>query len=333
MKHVQNTGLDRCFDSAGRRIDCAGTGQDAEFGLGLRRHDRFVLQGETVLDAVTGLVWSACANPLDFPLTWDECLDEVRRLNREGYAGHDDWRMPNRRELRSLVSHGDRKPALPRGHPFESVYLGWYWTSTTSAMSPAYAWYVHMEGGRMFYGRKKDQYCLLWPCRGESAVVPATGQQDCFDPAGRRTECAGTGQDGELGLGAPWPEPRFADTGGAVTDRLTDLVWHPQAGVGGTLTDWQGALDLVARLNAGRELGRVDWRLPNINELESLVDASRHSPALPEDHPFRGWQEAYWSSTTSGFETDWAYCLYLHKGAVGVCHKPGEAFCVWPVAG
>jgi len=84
----------------------------------------------------------------------------------------------------------------------------------------------------------------------------------------------------------------------------------------------------VERLSA--ETGH-EWRLPNINELESLVDASRDSPALPEGHPFKNAREAYWSSTTSFYETDWAYCLYLHKGAVGVGHKPGAEFSVWAV--
>ena len=74
-----------------------------------------------------------------------------------------------------------------------------------------------------------------------------------------------------------------------------------------------------------------DWRLPNINELESLVDCSTHSPALPSPHPFTELRDGYWSSTTSYFETDWAYVLYLKKGACGVGHKPGKSFFAWPV--
>jgi len=73
------------------------------------------------------------------------------------------------------------------------------------------------------------------------------------------------------------------------------------------------------------------WRLPNINELESLVDCSTHSPALPNGHLFRDIREGYWSSTTSMFEPDWAWALYLSKGAVGVGQKKGPYFSVWPV--
>ena len=72
-------------------------------------------------------------------------------------------------------------------------------------------------------------------------------------------------------------------------------------------------------------------RLPNINELESLVDCSTHSPALLHGHPFGNVREGYWFSTTSMFEPDWAWALYLTKGAVGVGQKKDEHFSVWAV--
>jgi hypothetical protein len=56
-----------------------------------------------------------------------------------------------------------------------------------------------------------------------------------------------------------------------------------------------------------------------------------HSPALPEGHPFTHVREGYWSSTTSMFESDWAWALYLTKGAVGVGQKRGAHFSVWAV--
>lgn len=278
-------------------------------------------------DRLTGLVWTENANLLDFPQTWAEALQAVGQMNQERFLGHADWRLPNRRELRSLISHGSRKPALPGGHPFKSVYLGWYWTSTTAAIAPAYAWYVHLEGGRMFYG-KKDGYCLTWPVRGTSPVLAATGQTSCFDVVGKEISCSGTGQDGEFCLGVAWPEPRFKSTGQGIVDRLTGLCWYPEADLCAGMTTWQNALDAAADLR--RQTG-LPWRLPTINELESLVDASAHTPALPQGHPFTNIRDGYWSSTTSFFEPDWSYCLYLNKGAVGVGWKPGPEFHCWPV--
>ena len=74
------------------------------------------------------------------------------------------------------------------------------------------------------------------------------------------------------------------------------------------------------------------WRLPTINELEALVDCATHSPALPSGHPFADVQDTYWSSTTSLYEPDWAWALYLEKGATGVGQKRFAEFSVWAVA-
>ena len=93
---------------------------------------------------------------------------------------------------------------------------------------------------------------------------------------------------------------------------------------------WRQALAAVAELN--HEGTRIIWRLPTINELEALVDCSAHSPALPAGHPFTDVQDIYWSSTTSLFELDWAWALYLQKGATGVGQKRFARFSVWAVA-
>jgi hypothetical protein len=328
-----NTGQIFCYDTTGRKVACRDTGQDAEEAPGLPWPEpRFQVLGATVLDRLTGLEWTRKANFADFPQSWPDALEFVGGMNREAWNGHGDWRLPNRRELRSLVSYQTRDPALPPSHPFREVFLGWYWSSTTAAINPAFAWYVHLEGGRMFYGGKTELR-LVWPVRGEgNGVLPATGQKECFDAAGRTVSCPGTGQDGEHGKGAPWPERRFVHREEAVTDRLTGLVWTGSADLARRWTTWEEAFGVVAELNRDRFGHRDSWRLPTINELESLVDASRHTPALPAGHPFRDVQEAYWSSTSSGFEPDWCMALYMHKGAVGVGQKKDENFSVWAVS-
>ena len=334
-RFVLRTGQTRCFDAAGRGLPCPVNGQDAAAGSGAPWPEpRFTVDGanpEAVRDALTGLEWTKNANPNEFPAAWTEALALIRTWNAEGRFGHDDWRLPNRRELRSLLSFAKTDPALPGGHPFENVFSGWYWTSTTAAVRPAYAWYVHLLGARMFYGRKNGD-AMVWPVRGVSEVLAATGQTACFDADGKPVDCAGTGQDGETRHGAPWPEPRLIGDGSAddvVHDGLTGLIWTRSADLADGLTTWDGALRLVAAL--AEKDGRP-WRLPTINELESLVDASRHTPALPEGHPFTDLRDGYWSSTTSALESDWAMCLYLHKGATGVGFKTGAEFHVWAVA-
>ena len=330
--HILHTGQKQCYNEQGARIACQGSGQDADLQIGASWPEpRFTASSETVLDQLTGLVWSRDANLHQFPCTWAEAFARVRDLNEENLGGFSDWRLPNRRELRSLMDYQQKKPPLPAEYPFTNIFLYWYWTSTTAAIHPAHAWAVHLEGARMFYN-KKDQEAMFWPVRGQgNGVLAATGQVSCWDSRGKQIEGQGSGQDGDLRRGAPWPRPRFSDENDLVHDRLTDLYWCGDPGVLARELTWQQALDLVVELNSSQYLDRTDWHLPTINELESLIDAEQHTPALSADHPFTGLRDGYWSSTTSFFETDWAWVLYLDKGACGVGYKPDPTFSVWPV--
>jgi len=73
----------------------------------------------------------------------------------------------------------------------------------------------------------------------------------------------------------------------------------------------------------------TDWRLPNIRELESLVDINSHSPAMSPNHPFTRVADGYWSSTTSVYEPSYAWVLYTLDGAIGVGYKAKPDFFAW----
>lgn len=311
--HILPTGQTFCADINGNRIPCAGTGQDAE-NVPTPPWDepRFLTDGDTVRDSLTGLNWLKNANVPGFPISWREAFDFIETMNAEKHAGYDDWRLPNRRELFSLITFDRHSPALPDGHPFENVFAGWYWTSTTSAMHEDQAWHVHLMGGRMFWGSKTG-YELVWPVRGASTELPTVSAAPS-------------------GTGVPWPAPRFETKGKAVYDRLTELTWTRSADLSSGPSAWEEAFATVARINDEAHAGISNWRLPTIRELESLADAAHHSPALPDGHPFTDTREAYWSSTNSGYEPDWAMCFYLHKGAAGVGFKRDNGFHVWAVS-
>ena len=171
-----------------------------------------------------------------------------------------------------------------------------------------------------------DIYALAWPAR-----VPKTGQTTSY--AAR--------DDGELKKGVAWPNPRFTDNGnGTVTDNLTGLMWMKDANAGndcagpdaGTET-WATALTSAAACNAASYAGQTDWRLPNVRELQSLIDYGRFSPALPSGHLFTSvLLSYYWTSTTGAANTSNAWVVYMPDGFVQHGAKASPQY-VWLVRG
>jgi len=76
-----------------------------------------------------------------------------------------DWRLPNIKELLSLLDYRYYDPALPSTHPFSGVQSTSYWTSTTFSYSTDYAWYVLMNNGISNY-QLKTRTNYVWPVRG-----------------------------------------------------------------------------------------------------------------------------------------------------------------------
>jgi hypothetical protein len=292
----------QCYDARGQTIACPGSGQDAAGGIsGHRAGPRFLLGGEVVADRLTGLRWSRDANPFDFPYTWPEAFALLADMNRDAAHGIDEWRLPSRRELFSLVSHQHVNPALPGGHPFHNVFPGYYWTSQTCTRLPEQAWYIHLGGARVYRGMKNGAY-LVWPVAGPRRVDPTA-------------------------------EDRFEIERDVVHDRQSGLRWSCGAGCSAAPCTWEDALAAAVEHSRTRAGGLTTWRLPNIRELESLVDLTRHSPALAPGLPGHAAAEGCWSATTSVYEPRYAWVLYLRDGAVGVGFKPEATFCAWLVAG
>jgi hypothetical protein len=172
---------------------------------------------------------------------------------------------------------------------------------------------------------------------GEMALVPRTGQ----------TASYAVGDDGNLQIGVSWPIYRFTDNNnGTITDNLTGLIWLKNANctdtVGGINKSagnlvWGDALTWSNNLSSGLcglsdGSNARDWRLPNIVELESLIDQSQFNPALVAGHPFYNLQTDYyyWTSNSSSLGPRYAWVLYIVDGYVGFDIKYNLNF-VWPV--
>lgn len=297
---------------------------------------RFLADHETVLDSQTGLMWMKNASFFEFPMSWDEALIAVKELNTSGICGYRNWKVPNRKELFSLMSHGTINPSLPKGHPFTNVFPSYYWSSSTCVRLPNQAWYIHLGGARVFKGMKSGSY-MVWPVRtvepDNKSELLETGQRLCFDEDGNTIDCHGTGQDGDIQAGRKLNENHFTKHEKTVYDHYTGLTWMRDANVHQDTMAWSTAFDLISELNSKIVYGYADWRVPNIIELESLTGMGQHSPALFVHHVFNNVQDFYWSSTTSVYDDSYAWVLYVVDGAVGVGYKPLSEFYLWPVRG
>ena len=174
---VEDTGQQTCYDPTGsttNTVPCAGTGQDGEKQAGVDwPAPRFTdnLNG-TVTDNLTGLIWLQDANCATFfaPIDFEAALGEANGLS-QGFCGltdgssAGDWRLPNIKELLSLVDYSQSAPPLPSGHPFgTSVQSSLYWSSSSRASNPAIAWGVDMsDGDGLNVGKSFAFY--VWPVR------------------------------------------------------------------------------------------------------------------------------------------------------------------------
>ena len=132
---------------------------------------RFTDNGDgTVTDNLTQLVWMQNANCWG-NMPWSSALSNVAGLNTgsescsEYNGSHTDWRLPNFKELESLIDAEKYNPALPSGHPFSGVQTNNYWSSTTVANNSSDAWFVYLNDGYVSYtGKTVSNY--VWPVRG-----------------------------------------------------------------------------------------------------------------------------------------------------------------------
>ncbi len=304
---LPDTGQTTCYDDSYRtEFPCPNPGepfygQDANYTINPQSYTKLDAQGNDlpdtatewfmVRDNLTGLIWEVkqakdrtpdYSNPhdADNEYTWYDSNPETNRgypgtdppgdgtdtedfindLNSANFGGFSDWRIPEVRELSSILNTGMYPGAINAGY-FPNTGLSDYWSSTTPPTRTHLIWRVDFHYGHIYHVGKRDE----WYARAVRG-------------------------------GQPEPSARFVDNGdGIVTDTFNGLMW--QQATGGFM-DWEDALYYCEGLSLA---GHDDWRLPNRNELQSLVDYSAYKPIIDTEFFPDTELAEYHSSTTSAW--------------------------------
>ena len=240
-----------------------------------------------VRDNVTGLIWEVKTDDgaiHDMHNTYDWLtarFEYVNRLNQEAFGGYTDWRLPYIRELSGLVCPDNYYPAIDTSYfPNLPVPDLDYWSYDIVSSIVTQAFFVRFGYGSIYIGDQTDEKHVR-AVRGEAA----------------------------------WEQDDYHDNeDGTVSDGYTGLMWQ-QATADAEMT-WEEAVHYCENLSLA---GHTDWRLPNRNELQSLVDKQPDasswaaiSTTFPDTYAL-----PYWTSTSHALAPGHAWTVSFAFGQMG----------------
>jgi M6 family metalloprotease-like protein len=295
---------------------------------------RFTVEGECITDHLTGLMW--LRGDLAPPKTCDTfigCWEQaITYANNLDLCGTKKWRIPNVFELRTLSNASAKDMSIwlkAEGFTRVGGNVNYYWSSTTMPNNPFPFADVLFEGSIIDSAEAINftPFSLLpvsGPREDGAYIVPKTGQ----------IKIRHGGDDGYHQAGGNWPYPRFktiyctwnepcadqsSDCDGMyindmVLDYLTGLYWARDANPASpNRKQWSAAVGWANGWSG--PCGLSDWKLPNLLELQSLLDYSK-DPAIDISLFFdvQYWYydrclARYWSSTTAPMDYQMPGCL------------------------
>lgn len=127
---------------------------------------RFTIHGDgTVTDGKTGLMWKQCAEGQSgvgctgtaATYTWQGALNLA---DASGFAGYRDWRLPNFKELPSIVEEKCYSPAINLAAFPNTPPSTYFWSSSAYASSFNLAWSVDSGVGSVGYAFRGNSYAV-----------------------------------------------------------------------------------------------------------------------------------------------------------------------------
>lgn len=321
---IVDSGQTQCYNAAGIASTCPDKdedrlGQDAQYQ---GNSPSYTDNGDgTISDNVSGLMWQQSpdrdgdgAITAADKLTYEQALAGAQTLT---LGGHSDWRLPTIKELYSLILFDGSDPSGVQ-------------TKTTADLTP----FIDTGYFDFAYGDSTA---------GERIIDAQYAANNLYSGDNGETMFGVNFADGRIkgyGLSLRGQEKTFfviyvrgnpsygnndfvsANDASSVTDRASGLQW--QRDDSGAGMNWADALAYCENLSLG---GYDDWRLPNVKELQSIVDYSRapdSSGSAAIDPQFNSSSitneagqadyPAYWSSTTHANTVNGHYAAYVTFG-------------------
>lgn len=253
----------------------------------------------TITDAVTHLMWQrqlledypGCKGSGEPPAPGTEpvpnrCIweDAKAYCDKLELAGFSDWRLPSKIELESLVSHSRAGPAQHEGFMGLGSY-GDIWTSSSYSSDSSQAWMVNTFSGTSLK-QSKSAFAAYARCV--------------------RTERQPTGLP---------PERHFV--GGH--DNRTGLIWQLNPP-----TDRFTHAQAVDYCDQYTQNGMADWRLPSVKEYLTIVDPTRHDPAIINTLDAPEVADDFWARDGSAVPhsgTSYWYVSFKDGSAANCCYN------------
>lgn len=232
----------------------------------------------------------------------------INELNRRDYCGRDDWRLPTVNEMLSIVITNN-VDLVTDTHYFPNTANDEYWSRESYAPDRERVWYTYFsDGGFGFSFKVKANFVRAVSDRGLPPNYVADTNERCVPSLDRYA-----------------PNSRFTLDGPTAYDKSTGLTWQ-RCPLGFKWSNASGFCERdenqplrytwAAALEAAvLEADNARWRLPNKNELASLIDHGCTGPAL-NDAAFKGAADGYWSSTPGRREAGFAWHINFLTGTL-----------------
>jgi len=286
---------------------------DSEGNIGLEKIKYFDLMWAMTKDNITGLIWTAQtengpANNYTNLYTWENSFNFIQELNSKNFGGISTWRMPNIKELASIAT--DQVNFFIDKNYFKSTPRSNFWSSSSYMNYNDTVWVINFSDGNFESKYQKDPF-------GDHPVL-------CVRAV------AGT---------ILFENSFILNDDGTISDEASGLMWQQDTA---EAIIWEDALNYCEGLILNNDnqwttdgipnasgVKYDDWRLPNRNELQSIVDYSTYEPAADLSFFPDTESSPYWSSTsnttTGGYITN-AWVFDFASGSPSHSWKDNEHF-------